>query len=77
MTRPAAHFSAVSRCVNNPQPARHAEIFAEVRDPWLKLSPVKTGTNMPHGLKELAILGWLLLQSQVETIQLKPAVIRL
>jgi len=32
MTRPAAHFSAVSRCVNNPQPARHAEIFAEVRE---------------------------------------------
>eukprot|EP00438_Fugacium_kawagutii_P019792 Skav234929 [mRNA] locus=scaffold2677:64806:67076:+ [translate_table: standard] len=31
MTRPAQHLSAARRCVSNPQPARHAEIFADER----------------------------------------------
>ena len=34
MTRPATHLSALSRCVSNPQPPRHGEVFAEVRAAW-------------------------------------------
>lgn len=32
MTRPAARLSAASRCVSNPQPPKHEQIFAEVRE---------------------------------------------
>eukprot|EP00439_Symbiodinium_sp_Y106_P017180 s5039_g2.t1 len=31
MTRPAKSFAALSRCVTNPQPAKHAEVFSEER----------------------------------------------
>ncbi|CAK8985967.1 Hypothetical protein SCF082_LOCUS352 [Durusdinium trenchii] len=32
MTRPALQLSAAQRCVSNPLPARHAEVFADVRE---------------------------------------------
>lgn len=53
MTRPAKSFAALSRCVTNPHPAKHAEVFSEVRERLFQAYAERT----PTAVRALDILA--------------------